>query len=37
MFFKTNLTYIGTVKKFDIIFIDSDFQLCDINLYVRFN
>ena len=32
MFFGTNLTYIGIVKKFDIIFIDSDFQLCDTPL-----
>ena len=32
MFFRTNLTYTGIVKKFDIIIIDSDFQLCDIPL-----
>ena len=30
MFFGTNLTYTGIVKKLDIIIIDSDFQLCDI-------
>ena len=29
MFFKTNLTYTGFVKQFDIIFIDSDLQLCE--------
>ena len=32
MFFRTNLTYTGIVKKFDIIIIDSDFQICDIPL-----
>ena len=32
MFLRTNLTYTGFVKKFDKIFIDSDFQLCDIPL-----
>ena len=32
MFFRTNLTYTGILKKFNIIFIDSAFQLCDIPL-----
>ena len=32
MLFRTNLTYTGIVKSFDIRFIDSDFQLCEIPL-----
>ena len=27
--FKTNLTYTGIVKKFDIKIIDSHFQICE--------
>ena len=30
MLFRTNLTYTGIVKNFDIKFTDSDFQLCGI-------
>ena len=42
MFSRTNLTYTGIVKQFDIIFIDSDLQLsekplCEIQLVEIFN
>ena len=32
MFLRTNLTYSENVKLLDIIFNDSDFQLCEIPL-----
>ena len=32
MVLRTNLTYSGIVKNFDILFTDSDFQLCEIPL-----
>ena len=32
MFLGTNSTYTGIVKIFDIIYIDSDIQLCEIPL-----
>ena len=30
MLFRTILTYTGIVKMFDIMFIDSDFQSCEV-------
>ena len=32
MLLRTNLSYTGIVKNFDMIYIDSDFQLCEIPL-----
>ena len=33
MLFRTNLPYTGLVKKFDIVFIDCDFHLCELPLW----
>ena len=32
MLLRTNLTYTGIVKNFNMIYIDSDFQFCEIPL-----
>ena len=32
MLLRNNLTYTGIVKNFDMIYNDSDFQLCEIPL-----